>query len=228
MRILMVEDEKLMAKACAEVLRKSYYTIDLVHDGDNGLEYALSDIYDIIILDIMLPKKDGLTILKEIRLAKIDTPILLLTAKDSIEDKVMGLDNGADDYLAKPFHIDELLARIRALQRRKPVLLSEGIIFSDIVFYPELLRLECSGNETILKLKESQILEFLINNRNTVISKNTIIEKIWGYESDAEDNNVETHVSRLRKQLSGIHSRVLISTIRRVGYTLSEGIAEDV
>lgn len=224
MRILMVEDEKYMAKAVAEILKKNHYTVDLVHNGEDGLDHALSGIYDIIILDIMLPKKDGLTILKEVRKAGIDTPVILLTAKVQIEDKVKGLDFGADDYLPKPFHTDELLARLRALNRRKPGFINDGILsFADLKLAPNTLVLSCNGHEIKLKLKEAQILELLITNRNQILSKNTIIERIWGYNADAEDNHVEIHISRLRKAISQIQSHASIRVIRGVGYTLSEG-----
>lgn len=222
MRILLVEDEKYTAKAVAEILRKNNYTTDTVHDGADGLEYALTNLYDIIILDIMLPKKDGLTILQEIRSTGISTPVILLTAKGQVEDKVKGLDLGADDYLAKPFHPDELLARLRALQRRKPGLNNKGVItYGDIQFSPHTLVLKCGNNEIVLKLKEAQLLELLLENRNMIVSKNTIIEKIWGYDAEAEDNNVETHISRLRKQLSQVESQIIIRTIRGAGYALS-------
>lgn len=229
MRVLMVEDEKYMAKAVAEILKKNNYTVDLAHDGSDGLDYALSSIYDIIILDIMLPKMDGLTILQKIRKAGIDAPVILLTAKGQIEDKVKGLDFGADDYLAKPFHTEELLARLRALHRRKPELCNNGVVsFNDLEFSPHTLVLKCGKAETVLKLKEAQLLELLIDNRNMVVSKNTIIEKVWGYDTEAEDNHVEIHISRLRKQLSQIESKITISTVRGAGYTISEGEIHDV
>ena len=223
MRILMVEDEKYTARAVAEILKKNHYAIDLAHNGEDGLNCALSNIYDIIILDIMLPGKDGLTILEKIRRTRMNTPVILLTAKGQIEDKVKGLDLGADDYLTKPFHAEELLARLRALHRRKPELCNDGIItFGDIKFSPHTLVLKCGNNETTLKLKEAQLLELFINKRKAVVSKNTIIERVWGYDTEADDNHVEIHVSRLRKQLSRIKSHVLINTIRGVGYTLYE------
>ena len=224
MRILMVEDEKYMARAVAEILKKNNYTVDLSHDGEDGLDNALSAIYDIIILDIMLPKKDGLTILKEIRSAGIDAPVILLTAKGQLEDKVKGLDYGADDYLAKPFHTDELLARLRALNRRKPEFHSGSVLsFNDLQLNPNTLSLSCGVRETKIKLKEAQILELLIANKKQVISKNTIIEKVWGYDTDAEDNHVEIHISRLRKALSQLNTAIIIRSIRGAGYTLAEG-----
>jgi DNA-binding response OmpR family regulator len=219
----MVEDERYTARAVAEMLKKSNYTVDLAFNGEDGLEYALSGIYDIIILDIMLPKKDGLTILRQIREAQINAPVILLTAKGQVEDKVKGLDSGADDYLPKPYHTEELLARLRALNRRKPELNNDGILsYGDIHLSPHELILSCNGSmkQVKLKLKQSQILELLINNRNRVLSANTIIERVWGYDTDAEDNHVQTQISRLRKVLSSVQSETEIRTIRGVGYTL--------
>jgi len=224
MRILMVEDEKYTARAVAEILKKNHYAVDLAYDGEDGLDYALTDVYDIIILDIMLPKKDGLTILKEIRAAGIDAPVILLTAKGQIEDKVKGLDLGADDYLPKPYHTDELLARLRALNRRKPEFHSEGILaFGDIQLSPHELMLACGERQLKLKLKEAQILELLMNHKSQIISKNTIIERVWGYDTEAEDNHVEIHISRLRRALADIQSHVEIRAVRGAGYTLKEG-----
>ncbi len=224
MRILMVEDEKYIAKAVAEVLKKNHYTVDLAHDGQYGLDCALSNIYDIIILDIMLPERDGLSILKEVRRNRIETPVILLTARGQLEDKVKGLDLGADDYLAKPFHTDELLARLRALGRRKSKLLNDGtLIFGDLQLLPHVLMLKCNGSESKLTLKESQLLELLIDHKNRIISKDFIIEKIWGYETDAMDNHVEAHISLLRKKLLEVRSGTMIRTIRGAGYTLVAG-----
>jgi len=224
MRILMVEDEKYMARAVAEILKKNNYTVDLSHDGETGLDNALSGIYDIIILDIMLPKVNGLAILKEIRSTGIDAPVILLTAKGQLEDKIKGLDLGADDYLAKPFHTDELLARLRALTRRKPEFVTDGVLsFGSLRLNPNTLMLSCGSRAIELKLKEAQILELLIANMKQVVSKNTIIEKVWGYDTEAEDNHVQIHISRLRKAMSKIKSGTDIRTIRGAGYTLSEG-----
>jgi DNA-binding response OmpR family regulator len=228
MRILMVEDEKYTALAVEEVLKKHNYIVDLLFDGENASDYALTGIYDIIILDIMLPKKDGLSILKEIRQAGLDVPVILLTAKGQIDDKVLGLDSGADDYLPKPYHTEELLARLRALNRRKPVLLNDGkLVFGDIELSPYDLLLSCGDKRIKLMPKQSQILEMLINSPCRVLSKNLIIEKVWGYDTEAEDNNVETHVSRLRKALIKIHSLTKIHTIRGLGYSLSADNKEE-
>jgi DNA-binding response OmpR family regulator len=172
----------------------------------------------------MLPKKDGLTVLKEIRQAGIDTPVILLTAKGQIEDKVKGLDLGADDYLPKPFHHDELLARLRALGRRKPEFHNNGVLtFEDLHLAPHTLKLSCGEREIKLKLKEAQLLELLISNKNQIISKDTIIEKIWGYDADIEDNHVESYISRLRRAMAQIQSKANINVIRGAGYALSKG-----
>ena len=221
MRILMVEDEKYMAEAVVEVLKKNHYSVDLAYDGEYGLDCGFSNIYDIIILDIMLPKMDGINVLKELRKNGIETPVILLTARGATEDKVRGLDSGADDYLAKPFHTDELLARLRALGRRKTELLNDGILkYGDIELNPLTLMLACGNKEIKLTLKESQSLELLINRNSMIISKTIIIEKLWGYDTDAEDNRVEIHISLLRKKLNNLKSDVSILTIRGVGYVL--------
>lgn len=221
MRVLMVEDEKYMAEAVVAVLKKNHYTVDLALDGEYGLDCALLNIYDIIILDIMLPKMDGISILKEIRQNSIKAPVILLTARDRIEDKVSGLDCGADDYLAKPFHTDELLARLRALGRRKSELHNEGILsFADIKLNPQTLLVACENREIKLTLKETQLLELLIEHKNMVISKDIIIEKLWGYDTYAEDNHVEIHMSLLRKKMSQLQCSAVIRTIRGSGYIL--------
>lgn len=224
MRVLLVEDEKYIARAVAEVLKKNHYTVDLAHDGEFGLDCALSGIYDIIILDIMLPKIDGFSILKEVRRKGIVTPIILLTARGEIKDKVQGLDLGADDYLAKPFHTDELLARLRALGRRNTVLAFDGNLnFGDISLSPHTLLLSKNGKEVKLKLKEAQLMELLIKNKNMIVSKESVIEKIWGYDEDVTDNHVEVYISMLRKKLSQLSSGCVIQTIRGIGYVLKEG-----
>ncbi len=221
MRILMVEDEKYMAEAVAQVLKKNNYSVDLEYNGEDGLDSGLSGIYDIIILDIMLPKIDGISILKELRRSGIETPVILLTARGETEDKVHGLDSGADDYLAKPFHTNELLARLRALGRRKTELLNDGILkYGDIELNPLTLLLGCKDKQIKLTLKESQLLELLIKRNTMIISKEIIIEKLWGYDTDAEDSRVEIHVSLLRKKLTQLESTVSIYTIRGVGYIL--------
>ena len=222
MRILFAEDEKYIAEAVELVLKKNNFSVDLAFDGEYGLDCALSGIYDIIILDIMLPKMDGLQVLKEIRAQGVKTPVLLLTARGEVEDKVRGLDLGADDYLAKPFHKDELLARLRALFRRQSELVPDGILqYGELTLNPGALSAASSGGIPVkLSLKEAQILEILIRNPGIVISKETIIEKVWGYESDADGSHVETHMSLLRKKLAGLTQNITIKTIRGAGYTL--------
>lgn len=222
----MVEDEKYMAEAIAQVLKKNHYSVDLAFDGEYGLDCGISNIYDIIILDIMLPKMNGINVLKELRKNNIETPVLLLTARGEIEDKVTGLDSGADDYLAKPFHTDELLARLRALGRRKMGLVYDGILkIGDIILNPHTLMLSRGNKEIMLTLKESQLLELLIKGNCGIVSKEMIIEKLWGYDTDAEDNRVEIHVSLLRKKVASLESDVSIRTIRNAGYMLK--VAKD-
>ena len=221
MRILLVEDEEYMAQAVAQVLEKNHYTVDLAHEGDYGLDCALSGIYDIIILDIMLPGRSGLEILRTIRQEKIAVPVLLLTAKSETEDKVTGLDLGADDYLTKPFEMQELLARLRVLASRKQdISVQNGCMFGDILLNPYTLSLFCGSQSFKLTLKESQLLEMLMDARGGVISKDRIIEKVWGFDSDAEDRHVEVYISFLRKKLKALGADTSIETVRGMGYAL--------
>lgn len=221
MRILIVEDELHLAEALAQILRKNNYTVDSANDGEAGLDNALSDIYDLIILDIMLPKMDGISVLKNIRKEGISTPVILLTARGEITDKVIGLDSGADDYLPKPFATEELLARIRALSRRKGEVLPDNTLqYGDIELNTAALKLSKGSREVKLILKESELLELLIIRKNSVTSKEMIIEKIWGFDSEAEYNHVEVYISFLRKKLLFLESDVSINTIRGIGYVL--------
>ena len=221
MKILMVEDERNFAEAVAEVLAKNNFSVDNAFDGEYGLDCALTGIYDIIILDIMLPKMDGLRILKEIRQAGLETPVLMLTALGETHDKVRGLDDGADDYLPKPFHMDELLARLRALSRRKGELLLDGTHhIGSLCFCPQALSLSNNQVEVALTLKESQLLELLIAYGGAFVSKDIIIEKLWSYDADILDGHVESQVSLLRKKLSAAGSAAVIKAARGVGYRL--------
>ncbi|MDR3119730.1 MAG: response regulator transcription factor [Clostridiales bacterium] len=227
MRVLMIEDEVYIARAIAEVLRKNNYAVDLAHDGVYGLDCARAGIYDFILLDVMLPKLDGLSVLRQLRREGSETPVILLTAKDELSDKVAGLDSGADDYLPKPFHTDELLARLRALGRRPSDMRQGGWLSArDIELSPHKLILRRGAVEERLKLKEAQILELLMRNKNCILSKSTIIKKVWGFDTNANDNNVESHISLLRKKLSAIGSDNSIQTVRGVGYALVEGEAD--
>jgi DNA-binding response OmpR family regulator len=222
MRILLVEDEKHLAEALVQILKRNKYTVDNVYDGEAGLDYALSDIYDIILLDIMLPKMNGLEVLKRFRKENKSTPVIMLTARGEVSDKITGLDYGADDYLPKPFNSEELLARIRAVCRRKSEIVSENSVltYGDITLSTSLLRLSSKTVDVTLTLKESELLEYLIHNRQIILSKEKIIEKLWGYDSEAEDNHVEVYISFLRKKLLYIKAEASIVTIRGVGYKL--------
>ena len=202
MRILLVEDEIHLAQAVSEILKKNGYLVEVATDGYAGYEYARSNAFDLIILDIMLPKMSGIDILRKLRGEKFSVPILMLTAKDEVEDKVAGLDFGADDYMTKPFATPELLARIRALSRRKGEVLDEEICYEDIVLKLKRNELICGENKVKLSLKEFKIMEFFLKNPEQIITKERLIEKIWGDDSDAEYNNVEVYISFLRKKLS--------------------------
>ena len=221
MRILVIEDEKHLAEALSHLLRKNNYTVDVSNDGESGLDNALSDKYDVIVLDLMLPELDGISVLKEIRREGLDVPVILLTAKGDIADKVRGLDCGADDYLAKPFNTEELLARIRALGRRRGVIVSgDALSFGDISLNTQSMTLSSGSAEVSLTLKECELMEYLILRKDAVASKEQIIEKLWGFDSEAESNHVEVYISFLRKKLKFIKSRTAINTIRGVGYRL--------
>lgn len=225
MRILIVEDELPLAEALAQILRKNNYTVDVANDGESGLDNALSGIYDLIILDIMLPKMDGISILKNIRKEEISTPVILLTARGEISDKVLGLDSGADDYLAKPFASEELLARIRAMSRRKGEVLQDNTLkFGDLQLNASTLKLTKDSKEIKLILKEFQLLELLITRQNLASSKELIIEKLWGFDSEVEHNHVEVYISFLRKKLTYLNSKVTINTVRGVGYILESNL----
>ncbi|HBT95640.1 MAG TPA: DNA-binding response regulator [Coriobacteriia bacterium] len=222
MRILLVEDERHLAEALEQVLSRNNYSVDLAFDGEEGLYQALTGIHDIIVLDIMLPKRDGLSILEELRGKRISTPVLLLTARGETEDKVIGLDSGADDYLAKPFQTTELLARLRALGRRKGEVQVKNLsTYADLELNPHTLELKVNEKSYHLTLKESQLLEILMLNHDLTVSPGSIIEKIWGFEGDAEESHVQVYISFLRKKLSQMESKARIQTHRGVGYMLT-------
>lgn len=221
MRILIVEDEAQLSEALGAILEKNNYIVDRVFDGESGLDYILSDIYDGAILDIMLPKLNGIEVLKKARKEGISTPIILLTAKGEVEDRIIGLDCGADDYLPKPFYVEELMARIRALTRRKGEVQSDNLLsYGDITLNIGNLELGSKENSIKLTAKESGLLELLINRKDMISNKDDIISKLWGYESEAEHNNVEVYVSFLRRKLSYLKSKVAIKAIRNLGYIL--------
>ncbi|MEK4363228.1 response regulator transcription factor [Paenibacillus sp. FSL M8-0212] len=221
MRILIAEDEVHLAEAVSQILKKNNYSVDMVHDGRSGLDYAQSGIYDLLLLDIMMPEMDGIAVLKKLRSEGNHTPVILLTAKGELSDKVTGLDYGADDYIAKPFATEELLARIRAALRRKgEVVPEDGLKFGDIELNTTQLKLSVQGKEIKLNLKENELLELLIARKQAITSKEQIIEKLWGFDSEVEYNNVEVYISFLRKKLTFLNSAVRINTIRGVGYVL--------
>ncbi|MDR1795908.1 MAG: response regulator transcription factor [Clostridiales Family XIII bacterium] len=221
MKILIVEDEKRFAEALAQVLRRNNLDVDLSFDGIEGYDNALTGIYDVILLDILLPGKDGLSVLRELRAKQIPTPIILLTALGEVEDRVRGLDLGADDYLPKPFKTEELIARIKAVTRRRGAFHAEGVLaFGDIELNPLAFSLQCGGKSFTLTQKESNLLEYLLQNTNIRLSSDAIIEKVWGYDSDAEDGNVQAYMSFLRKKLAALGSRVKIGNLRGAGYML--------
>lgn len=223
MRILFVEDEYRLAEALAQILRMQNYIVDIANDGESGLDFALSNVYDLIILDIMLPGRDGLSVLEEIRKAKFATPILMLTARSEVGDKIKGLDLGADDYLSKPFNSDELLARVRALLRRKgEIIQGDELTFGNIRLNHLKLKIGNGLHEIDITKKEADLLEFLILSKGQVLSKSRITEKLWGFESEAEYNNVEVYMSFLRKKLKFLNAEIGIKTIRGMGYTLEE------
>ena len=194
----------------------------MVHDGESGLDNGLTGIYDVILLDIMLPVMDGISVLKELRREKIETPVILLTAKGEIADKICGLDSGADDYLAKPFNTDELLARIRSVSRRRgEIVQPDSITCGGLTVDMTELVMRNGAKSVNLTLKEFEMLDYFIKNREQVLSKEQIIEKLWGFESEAEANHVEVYVSFLRKKLKFLSSNVSINTVRGVGYRLT-------
>lgn len=226
MRVLIVEDETKLAEALVQIFNKNKITADACFDGISGLDNALSGIYDVVVLDIMLPGMNGIDVLKNLRKENVKTPVLLLTAMDEISDKVKGFDSGADDYLTKPFYSEELLARVKALNKRNgnnEVTQNENkISFGDITLDLSAYELSCNGNRMKLGLKEFSILEYFMKNGGQVLSKENILLKVWGYESDAEYNNVEVYISFLRKKMSFIKSETSIKTVRGVGYCLEK------
>lgn len=224
MRVLVIEDETRLAATLQDLLELSGYTADVRHDGESGLDDALTGIYDVILLDVMLPRLDGFSVLRRLREAGNATPVLMLTARSETADKVEGLDQGADYYLTKPFDPKELLACVRALARRQPELRNpDSLEFGGVRLDKSSFTLSCGGRSVRLSRKEFDICELLMRNRNLVLAKESLLLKIWGYESDAEDNNVEVYISFLRKKLAHIGANVRIRTIRMVGYCLEEG-----
>lgn len=219
MKLLLAEDEKELSSAIARILRHSNYTVDTVYDGVEALTYLTNDNYDGAILDVMMPKLDGVSVVRELRAAGNNVPVLILTAKSELDDKVTGLDSGADDYLTKPFAVKELLARLRALTRRKNTEITNYNI-GNVTLNPQIYELATEFANTRLTNKEYQMMEMLIANPNMLISTEKFMESIWGFDSDAEINVVWVYISALRKKLTAIRANIEIKAIRGVGYKL--------
>lgn len=220
MKILIIEDEKPLSDILKELLEKQKYMVDAVYNGIDGMDYGLSGIYDLILLDIMLPGMNGVEVLKQLRREKIKTPIIMLTAKSEVDDKVTGLDYGADDYVTKPFETRELMARIRSATRRKGEIIGDQLVYSDLTIDKGTMKAMTDLEEVKLSLKEFQILEILMANQGQIITKEQFAEKIWGYEFDGEYNSVEVYISFVRKKLKFIKSKVQIKATRGVGYSM--------
>ncbi|HTR82800.1 MAG TPA: response regulator transcription factor [Bacteroidota bacterium] len=220
MKILVVEDEKKVSAIIKKGLEEDNFSVDLAFDGEKGKELAIEHAFDLIILDILMPKKDGLTLLKELRMKRISAPVLMITAKGSVEDKVKGLDSGADDYLVKPFAIAELLARVRSLLRRggseKTTSLTVGDLHLDLVSHKAM-----RGEKTIeLTAKEYTLLEYFMRNTNKVLSRIIISEHIWNYNFDTGTNIIDVYINHLRSKIDGGREKKLIHTVRGVGYVM--------
>ena len=222
-RILIVEDEYKIADVVASRLRKEQFEVDIFGDGEEGLDNALTNIYDLIILDVMLPKLNGFEILKEIRNKKINAKVIMLTAKSMIEDKLTGFDRGANDYLSKPFHIEELVARVKTQLRTDVYEISKDYIETgDLVLNTKTTVLSCKTTKDEIEVirKEFLILEFFMKNVNQILSKEQIYEKVWGFENESESNNLEAYISFIRKKIKAIGSKCQIKALRGLGYKL--------
>lgn len=221
MRILIVEDEVSLAELVAERLRREHYIVDISHDGEEGLYNALSGMYDLIILDIMLPKMDGIEILKEVRRSDREVKVIMLTARVQLEDRLLGFGSGANDYVPKPFHIDELAARVNA-QLNIGRAVDNFLEFGDIILDYDASKLRCRKNDEDISInnKEFQLIEYLMNNPERILSREQIYDRIWGMDSEAVSNNLEAYMSFVRKKLKLLGSGVSIKTIRNMGYRL--------
>jgi len=222
MKILVVEDEKKVASFIKKGLEEEYYSVDVAFDGKEGSKLALNEEYDLIILDLMLPYKDGISILKEIRNEKIFTPVLILTARDTVQDKVNGLDTGADDYLSKPFSFEELLARIRALLRRNSLEKNNYLQAGDLKLDIEKHKIFRNDVEIILTPKEFAVLEYLLRNKNRVISRTKLSEHIYEFHFDPETNVIDVFINKLRNKIDKGFEKQIIQTVRGVGYLIKD------
>lgn len=223
MKILIIEDEYSLADAIRECLEREHMDVTIVTNGFSGEEEALTNLYDLILLDIMLPKKNGFEILKTLKEEKIKTPIIILTAKSELDDKLNGLENGADDYITKPFHMKELLARVKIiLKRSMNVEDTNNLMYGDLILDLSTGKLKCNNMEVTINGKELNLMEILLLNKEHIIEKEVLTNKIWGYDSEAEYNNVEVYISFLRKKINLLNSKVKIITVRGMGYKLEE------
>lgn len=222
MRLLLAEDEKALSKALATILERNKYSVDAAYDGQEALEYLDAGNYDGVILDIMMPKVDGITVLREIRKKGNLIPVLLLTAKSEVDDKVLGLDSGANDYLTKPFNARELLARIRAMTRTQTAQADSRLKIGNVTLDRATYELSTPSGSYRLANKEFQMMEMLMANPKNLISSERFMEKIWGYDSEAEINVVWVYISYLRKKLTALHANIQIKAMRNAGYTLEE------
>ena len=221
MKILIIEDEYSLADAIRESLEKEHFEVTIVTNGIDGEDEALTNLYDLILLDIMLPKKNGFEILETLKEEKLKTPIIILTAKSEMEDKLNGLENGADDYITKPFHMKELLARVKIILKRSTKIEDTNLLtYGDLTLDLSTGKLKCQENEIAINGKELNLMELLLINKDQIIDKELLTEKIWGYDSDAEYNSVEVYISFLRKKITLLKSKVKITTVRGIGYKL--------
>ena len=224
MKILVIEDEKLLADSLKALLEKKGFSVEVVYDGEAGAAWAESGVYDLLILDVMMPKMDGYQVAREVRAKRCNTPILMLTARSSLEDRIHGLNCGADYYLTKPFDSRELMACINALLRRQGTQVNE-LVFGNTSLDLETCTLSCCGKSVRLTAREFDVMRFLLQSRERILSKETILARVWGFDSNAVENHVEVYVGFLRKKLSRIGSNVRIVSLKRLGYHLE--VAED-
>lgn len=223
MKILIIEDEYSLADAISETLQKEKFQVNIITNGEDGENEALTNIYDLILLDVMIPKKDGFEILVNLRKEKIDTPIIMLTAKSEMSDKLNGLENGADDYITKPFHTRELVARVKVILKRKTNTQDTNVLeYSDLKLNLGTCKMKANDTEIAINGKELDLLEILLVNKNQIVNRELLANKIWGYNSETEYNNVEVYVSFLRKKLKLLKSKVKIKAVRGIGYKLEE------
>ena len=222
MKILLVEDEKELSKALKAILEINRYSVDAVYDGEDAIYYMENSEYDVVILDIMMPKVDGITALKTVREKGIDVPIIMLTAKSEVDDKVLGLDSGANDYLTKPFSAKELLARLRVLTREKSVSNTSIITVGNVSLDTTTFEMYSSNGKFRLTNKEYQMMEIFMRNPKHIVSTEQLIEKVWGYDSDMENNVVWVYISYLRKKLISLNANIIIKANRNLGYSLEQ------